>query len=72
VHISLGKCIRVYVNEKCYFAECFSCTYGIECNWNVYGMVVDNEFECAFVVGKLMNSTALALCETLHIKPYEC
>jgi len=72
VHISVGKCIHVYVNGKCYFAECCSSTYGIECNQSVYGMVVDNEFECAFVVGKLMNSTALALCETLCIKSCEC
>jgi hypothetical protein len=54
------------------FAECCSGTYGVECNQSVYGMVVDNEFECAFVFEKLMNSTALALCETLHIKPCEC
>jgi len=35
-------------------------------------MVVDNEFEFAFVVRKLTNSTSLALCETLHIKPCKC
>ena len=72
MHISVGKCIHVYVNGKCYFAECFSCTYGIEYNQSVYGTVVADEFECTFVVRKLMNSTALALCETVHITPCEC
>jgi hypothetical protein len=34
-------------------------------------MVVDNEFECAFVVRKLMYRTAMALFETVHIKRCE-
>ena len=45
--------------------------YGIGCNQSVYGMVMYNEFEFVFVVRKLMNITALALCDTVHINPCE-
>jgi hypothetical protein len=36
----------------------------------MYEMVVNNEFECAFVVRKVMNRTAVTRCETVHIKPF--